>query len=51
MVSEGRAFLGHRPLISIVPALMIGALAIGVNLLIDQIAVHLSRNAPDSSRL
>jgi peptide/nickel transport system permease protein len=51
MVSEGRAFLGHRPLISIVPALMIGALAIGVNLLSDQIAAHLARNVPDSSRL
>jgi len=51
MVSEGRAFLGHRPLISIVPAMMIGALAIGVNLLSDQIAVYLARNAADSSRL
>jgi peptide/nickel transport system permease protein len=51
MVSEGRAFLGHRPIISIVPALMIGALAIGVNLLSDQIATHLARNVPDSSRL
>lgn len=51
MVSEGRAFLGHRPLISIVPAVMIGALAIGVNLLSDQIAAHLARNVPDPSRL
>jgi peptide/nickel transport system permease protein len=51
MVSEGRAFLGHRPLISIVPALMVGALAIGVNLLSDQIAAHLARNVSDSSRL
>ena len=51
MVSEGRAFLGHRPLISIAPALMIGALAIGVNLLSDQIAAHLARNVPGSSRL
>ena len=51
MVSEGRAFLGHRPFISIVPALMIGALAIGVNLLSDQIAAHLARNVSDSSRL
>jgi peptide/nickel transport system permease protein len=51
MVSEGRLFLGHRPLISIVPALMIGALAIGVNLLSDQIAAHLARNVEHSSRL
>src|SRR5262245_22547716 len=51
MVSEGRAFLGHRALISIVPAMMIGALAIGVNLLSDQIAAHLARNVADSSRL
>ena len=51
MVSEGRAFLGHRPLISMIPALMIGALAIGVNLLSDQIAAHLARNVQESSRL
>lgn len=51
MVSEGRAYLGHRPLISIIPALMIGALAIGVNLLSDQIAAYLARNVQDSSRL
>jgi peptide/nickel transport system permease protein len=51
MVSEGRAYLGHRPLISIIPALMIGALAIGVNLLSDQIAAHLARNVQESSRL
>ena len=51
MVSEGRAFLGHRPLISMSPALMIGALAIGVNLLSDQIAAHLARNVEESSRL
>jgi hypothetical protein len=30
---------------------MIGALAIGVNLLSDQIAAHLARNVPDPSRL
>ncbi len=51
MVSEGRAFLGYRPLISIIPALMIGALAIGVNLLSDQIAAYLARNVQDSARL
>ena len=51
MVSEGRAYLGHRPLISIIPALMIGALAIGVNLLSDQIAAYLARNVQESSRL
>jgi peptide/nickel transport system permease protein len=51
MVSEGRAFLGHRPLISIIPALMIGAAAIGVNLLSDQIAAYLARNVQESSRL
>jgi peptide/nickel transport system permease protein len=51
MVSEGRAFLGHRPLISIIPALMIGAAAIGVNLLSDQIAAHLARDVEHSSRL
>jgi ABC-type dipeptide/oligopeptide/nickel transport system permease subunit len=51
MVSEGRAFLGHRPLISIMPALMIGALAIGVNLVSDQIAVFLARNVQTPSRL
>jgi peptide/nickel transport system permease protein len=51
MVSEGRAFLGHRPFISIIPALMIGTVAIGVNLLSDQIAAHLARNVEHSSRL
>jgi peptide/nickel transport system permease protein len=51
MVSEGRAFLGHRPLISIMPAVMIGALAIGVNLVSDQIAVFLARNVQTPSRL
>lgn len=44
MVSEGRAFLGPAPLIAIVPALLIAALAIGVNLISDQIAAHLARN-------
>lgn len=51
MVSEGRAFLGYRPLISLVPALMIGALAIGVNLVSDQVAAYLARNVQSSSRL
>jgi peptide/nickel transport system permease protein len=45
MVSEGRAFLGYRPLIAVVPAFMIGALAIGVNLISDQIATYLARDA------
>ena len=50
MVSDGRAFLGHRPLIAIIPAAMIGALAIGVNLLSDQVSVYLARNVQVSSR-
>ena len=52
MVSEGRAYLGYRPLIAIVPALMIGALAIGVNLISDQVAAYLARDVrtPASGR-
>lgn len=44
MVSDGRAYLGAQPLIAIVPAAAIAALAIGVNLISDQIAAHLARN-------
>jgi peptide/nickel transport system permease protein len=44
MVSDGRAFLGAQPLIAVVPAAAIAALAIGVNLISDQIAAHLARN-------
>lgn len=44
MVSDGRAFLGPQPLIAVVPAAAIAAIAIGVNLISDQIAAHLARN-------
>ena len=44
MVSDGRAYLGPQPLIALVPAAAIAALAIGVNLISDQIAAHLARN-------
>jgi ABC-type dipeptide/oligopeptide/nickel transport system permease subunit len=51
MVSEGRAFLGYRPLIAVAPACLIGALAIGVNLISDQIAAYLARDVPAGVRL
>ncbi len=44
MVSEGRVYLGQSPLISVVPALAIAVLTIGINLVSDQIGAHLARN-------
>jgi ABC-type dipeptide/oligopeptide/nickel transport system permease subunit len=51
MVSEGRVYLGHAPLISVSPALAIAVLTIGVNLVSDQIGLHLARNASDHADL
>jgi peptide/nickel transport system permease protein len=45
MVSEGRVYLGQAPLISVTPALAIAVLTIGINLVSDQVGVHLARNA------
>jgi peptide/nickel transport system permease protein len=44
LVSEGRAFLSVQPFIALVPAALIACLAIGINLISDQIATHLARN-------
>jgi peptide/nickel transport system permease protein len=43
MVSEGRVYLGQAPLIAVTPALAIAILTIGINLVSDQIGVHLAR--------
>lgn len=43
MVSEGRVLLSQAPLIVIVPAAGIAALAIGANLIGDQLSSHFSR--------
>jgi peptide/nickel transport system permease protein len=51
MVSEGRVYLGQAPLISVTPALAIAVLTIGINLVSDQIGVHLARNASGHANL
>lgn len=51
MVSEGRVYLGQAPLISVTPALAIAVLTIGINLVSDQIGVHLARNASGHATL
>jgi peptide/nickel transport system permease protein len=51
MVSEGRAYLSLQPLVALVPAALIACLAIGVNLISDQIGSHLARNVQANVRI
>jgi peptide/nickel transport system permease protein len=51
MVSDGRVYLGQSPLISVTPAVAIAILAIGINLVSDQVGVHLARNASGNATL
>jgi peptide/nickel transport system permease protein len=51
MVSEGRIILTLAPLASLAPAALVGTLAIGINLIADQIASHLARNVRRDIRL
>lgn len=51
MVSDGRVYLGQSPLISVTPAVAIAILAIGINLVSDQMGVHLARNASGNATL
>jgi ABC-type dipeptide/oligopeptide/nickel transport system permease subunit len=43
MISEGRVLLSQAPLVVLTPAVAIAALAIGTNLISDQVAKHFSR--------
>ncbi|HEY1421659.1 MAG TPA: ABC transporter permease [Candidatus Dormibacteraeota bacterium] len=49
MVSDGRPYFTQAPLLVIVPALGIAALAIGINLIADEITSHLARNVQPTS--
>lgn len=49
MVSDGRPYFTQAPLLVIVPSLCIAALAIGINLIADEITSHLARNVQPSS--
>lgn len=51
MVSENRAIIAQLPTGSLVPALAIAVLAIGVNLCADQLASHLAPNVLRNRRL
>lgn len=49
MVSDGRPYFTQAPLLVIVPSLSIAALAIGINLIADEITSHLARNVQPTS--
>lgn len=49
MVSDARPYFTQAPLIVIVPSLGIAALAIGINLIADEVTRHLARNVQPSS--
>jgi ABC-type dipeptide/oligopeptide/nickel transport system permease subunit len=48
MISEGRVLLSQSPLVVLAPAVAIAALAIGTNLISDQVANHFSRASEGS---
>jgi len=51
MVSEGRVYLGQAPLIAVAPAVAIAVLTIGINLVSDQVGIHLARNVRGNAAL
>lgn len=51
MASDGRLVLAQAPLLTLAPALAIVVLAVGVNLVSDEVASHLSRNWQRDVRL
>ncbi len=49
MVSDARPYFTQAPLIVIIPSLAIAALAIGINLIADEVTSHLARNVQPST--